>query len=1295
MKDQTYNPANDFDAVSIRLASPDRIREWSFGEVTKPETINYRTQRAEKNGLFDEKIFGPTRDFECFCGKYKGIRYKGIVCDRCGVEITRNVVRRERGAHIELASPVAHIWFLRGIPSRIATLLGMSAADVEKVVYFSSYIITKINEKERARVLNDIDTEFKNKSKSAANDTERKRLKDRLNEVKGEVSGLAQGKVLDESMYHTYSVKYGTVFEASIGAEAIFELFKELDVAKFRETLMEAREKAGAAEKIKLNKRIALLTQLMRANLRPEWMFLTVLPVSPPALRPMVALEGGRHASSDVNDLYRRVINRNNRLRKLMDIKAPEVILRNEKRILQEAVDALIDNSIRHGNATGAMSMAQRRPLKSLSDYLKGKQGYFRQNLLGKRVDYSGRSVIVVGPELKLDQCGLPKHMALELFRPFIIAKLLERELAYNIRGAGRLIEEGTPEVWAILEEVTKDKHVLLNRAPTLHRLGIQAFRPVLIEGNAIRIHPLVCPAFNADFDGDQMAVHLPLSAEAQAEARVLMLATNNILSPATGRPIASPTQDMVLGIYWLTYSSEDTSQDRDPSGLPIYGSIGELERALDDHHLSMQDAIVFRLRGKELEEAERPAELRDDEEAWEEFRASGQPFRIVTTPGRVIFNEALPQDYPYVNEVVTKKDAGDIVNKCSDLFPRWQVVEVLDAIKDLGYHNATRAGVTVAISDVETPALKTEVLAASEERAGKIEKQFSRGVITDSERRQELIEIWTDATSQVAEAMEANFTVTNPFFAMANSGARGNMTQLRQIAAMRGLVANPKGEIIPRPIKSNYREGLSVLEYFIATHGARKGLADTALRTADSGYLTRRLVDVSQDLIVREEDCGTERGIDIVVGEYDSQQLYGRVLAKDVTYPGRRKVVLPAGTPVADTEVRILRSVLVKGLDPETGEELEHQPTDEDRIIKVRAVLACETEIGVCRACYGELLANGAMVDMGEAVGIVAAQSIGEPGTQLTMRTFHTGGVASAEDITQGLPRVVELFEARSPRGKAEIARLAGRVEIEDGDQGRILRIKGSRDQVDEHELPRGARLFRSDDGAIEIADGVDVEVGQQLTVGAIDPHELLDVLGVRASQLHLVKEVQDVYRSQGVPIHDKHVELIVRQMYRRVNVVDPGDTIFLPGDNVDRVKFNKENDRVLAEGGQAAAARPLLMGITKASLATDSWLSAASFQETTRVLTEAALESASDPLVGLKENVIIGKLIPAGTGIDLYRNVEVAHTEMPEQALPADIAEFLASTESYEGDGSWGFEGGWGFEDFPGDVQDGSARG
>ena len=1321
---------NHFDSLRITLAEAYQVRMWSNGEVKKPETINYRTLKPEKDGLFCEKIFGPTRDWECYCGKYKRVRFKGIICERCGVEVTRAKVRRERMGHIELAAPVTHIWYLKGVPSRLGYLLDMSPKDLEKIIYFASYVITSVDEDKRHEALPELAEELELEKAEIEKQLEMDRqellaqLEATLNELEAEgakpdvvkkerkeiekqlktVSVRANNelehldKVLktftklqpkqliqEELVYRDMRDRFGEHFTGGMGAEAVRDLLDNLDLeaesAELRVSIVESK----GQKKQRSTKRLKVVEALRTTNNRPGAMVLEAVPVIPPDLRPMVQLDGGRFATSDLNDLYRRVINRNNRLKRLLDLGAPEIIVNNEKRMLQEAVDALFDNGRRGRPVTGPGN----RPLKSLSDMLKGKQGRFRQNLLGKRVDYSGRSVIVVGPQLRMHQCGLPKQMALELFKPFVMKRLVDLNYAQNIKSAKRMVERSRAQVWDVLEEVIADHPVMLNRAPTLHRLGIQAFMPTLVEGKAIQLHPLVCTAFNADFDGDQMAVHLPLSAEAQAEARLLMLAPHNILQPATGRPIATPTQDMVLGIYWLTYTGADTSADRDPEGLPIFASLGEIERAIDAKRIHVQDPIMLRLApGKQLDPEHRPADYRDDDDAWEEARAAGYRPRVITTAGRAIFNEALPVDYPYVDEVVTKAGAGDIVNRCTDLFPRWQVVEVLDNLKDIGYRNATRAGVTVAISDVETPDLKAQVLKSSEDRASKIEKQFTRGVITDSERRQELIEIWTAATTEVADAMEENFTTTNPFFVMANSGARGNMTQLRQIAAMRGLVANPKGEIIPRPIKSNFREGLSVLEYFISTHGARKGLADTALRTADSGYLTRRLVDVSQDLIVRELDCGTDRGVDAVVGEHDSQTTYGRVLARDVTFPGSDEILMTAGTLIVDTEIRRLRSALVKGLHPETGEALDPQPTDEDRRIIVRSVVACDTEIGVCRACYGELLANGAMVDMGEAVGIVAAQSIGEPGTQLTMRTFHTGGVASADDITQGLPRVVELFEARSPRGKAEIAQIAGRVEIEEVDGGRILRINGTRDQVDEHELPRGARLFRSDDGEIEIGDGVEVEVGQQLTVGAIDPHELLEVLGVRTSQLHLVKEVQDVYRSQGVPIHDKHVELIVRQMFRRVSIVDAGDAGFLPGDTVDRVRFNKENDRVLAEGGQPAAARPLLMGITKASLATDSWLSAASFQETTRVLTEAALESASDPLVGLKENVIIGKLIPAGTGIDQYRDIEVGHTEMPEQALPADIAEFLASTESYEGDGSWGFESGWGFDDFPGDA-------
>jgi DNA-directed RNA polymerase subunit beta' len=1322
---------NNFDSMRISLAEAHQIRMWSNGEVKKPETINYRTLKPEKDGLFCEKIFGPTRDWECYCGKYKRVRFRGIICERCGVEVTRSKVRRERMGHVELAAPVTHIWYLKGVPSRLGYLLDMSPKDLEKIIYFAAYVITTVDVDGRHAALPKLEEEIREEQELIEKDkriekqeleaqyaamaaelraegakseqlrrehlelgrqlkrveAQRNADKEHLDRVLDTFKRLqVKQLVQDEMVYRDMRVRFGEYFTGGMGAEAVRDLLEAIDLEAESVELRSSMANSKGQKKQRAIKRLKVIEALRITNNKPAAMVLEAIPVIPPDLRPMVQLDGGRFATSDLNDLYRRVINRNNRLKRLLDLGAPEIIVNNEKRMLQEAVDALFDNGRRGRPVTGPGN----RPLKSLSDMLKGKQGRFRQNLLGKRVDYSGRSVIVAGPQLRMHQCGLPKLMALELFKPFVMKLLVDRNYAQNIKSAKRMVERQRPQVWDVLEDVIQDHPVLLNRAPTLHRLGIQAFMPILVEGKAIQLHPLVCTAFNADFDGDQMAVHLPLSAEAQAEARILMLGKYNILSPATGRPIASPTQDMVLGIYWMTYSEADVSADRDLTGLPVFADLGEVERAVDAHHLRLQDPIVLRLVGKQLEREDRPAALRDDEAAWEEARASGTKVRIVTTPGRALFNAKLPSDYPYVNRVVTKKTAGEIVNKCADQFTPDETVDVLDAMKDLGYHFATRAGITVAISDVETPELKARVLAEADQAAARIEEEYSRGVIFDAERRQELIEIWTRATSVVSAAMEENFKATNPFFLMANSGARGNMTQLRQIAAMRGLVANPKGEIIPRPIKSNFREGLSVLEYFISTHGARKGLADTALRTADSGYLTRRLVDVSQDLIIREEDCGTTRFLDVQVGDHDSQSLFGRVLGSDITLPGSRKVLLAAGSEIADTEVRRLRRALVDGVDPETLEPLAKQPTDDDRIVKVRSVLFCRTEIGVCRQCYGRLLARGTMVDIGEAVGIIAAQSIGEPGTQLTMRTFHTGGVASAEDITQGLPRVVELFEARSPKGKAEIARIDGRVRIEGTDDDRVLVVAGPRDVVDEHELPKGARLFRSDDGFV-VEDGVHVEAGQQLTVGAIDPHDLLEVLGMEEAQQHVLREVQEVYRSQGVPIHDKHVELIVRQMFRRRVIIDSGATRFLLGDTVTQARFEKENARVIDEGLAPASARETLMGITKASLATDSWLSAASFQETTRVLTEAALSSSSDPLVGLKENVIIGKLIPAGTGVDEYRRVEVAHTEMPEQVLPADLAEFLASTSSYEGDGRWsGFESGWGgYDDFPGDAR------
>jgi DNA-directed RNA polymerase subunit beta' len=1309
---------NNFEKLRINLAEAQQVRMWSNGEVKKPETINYRTLKPEKDGLFCEKIFGPTRDWECYCGKYKRVRFKGIICERCGVEVTRAKVRRERMGHIELAAPVTHIWYLKGVPSRLGYLLDMSPKDLEKVIYFAAYVITWVDQDKRHDALPEIEAEIAEEKKLIDEQLERDRqeLLEQLEVTLGELE--AQGakpdvvrrerkeiekqlqnvarrsddekKHLDEMLdtfkrlavqqlidrdilFRDMRDRWGDYFTGGMGAEAVRDLLERHDLEAESGALKEVIAGSTGQKKQRAIKRLKVVEAFRNTRNDPAAMVLEAIPVIPPDLRPMVQLDGGRFATSDLNDLYRRVINRNNRLKRLLDLGAPEIIVNNEKRMLQEAVDALFDNGRRGRPVTGPGN----RPLKSLSDMLKGKQGRFRQNLLGKRVDYSGRSVIVVGPGLKLHQCGLPKQMALELFKPFVMKRLVDLNYAQNIKSAKRMVERARPQVWDVLEEVIADHPVLLNRAPTLHRLGIQAFMPVLVEGKAIQIHPLVCTAFNADFDGDQMAVHLPLSAEAQAEARVLMLSSNNLLSPATGRPLATPTQDMVLGSYYLTYAKGEESgrrppEDVDPGDLPVYSLIGEIEHALDRRALKLQDWIVLRLRGKELPVELRPETLRD-EESWQRTKADRVPVRVVTTAGRAVFNERLPDDFPFVNETLTKKSLADIVNRCADRFPQWEVVETLDSLKEMGFTYATRAGVTVSIDDVESPIDKAGLLAGYEDRAAKVEKQFARGVITGDERRQELIEIWTEATSRVADEMEEGFGALNPIFMMANSGARGNMTQIRQISGMRGLVANPKGEIIPRPIKSNFREGLSVLEYFISTHGARKGLADTALRTADSGYLTRRLVDVSQDLIVREEDCGTTRGIDVRVGEYDSQSLYGRVLAKDVTRPGGDEILLQAGTEVADGEIRLLRKVLVDGVDPETGQPLGADVQPGDQIVKVRSVLTCDTDFGVCQLCYGRSLAAGQLVDIGQAVGIIAAQSIGEPGTQLTMRTFHTGGVAG-EDITQGLPRVVELFEARTPKGKAEIARVAGRVSVEETDRGWVITISGPRDEVDEHKLTRRARL--------RVEDGDEVRIGQQLTEGAVDPSELLEVLGARAAQLHLVAEVQDVYRSQGVPIHDKHVETIVRQMFRRVHIVDPGDTGFLPGENVDRSKFQRENAAAVEQGGQPATGRQLLMGITKASLATDSWLSAASFQETTRVLTEAAIESKEDALIGLKENVIIGKLIPAGTGLRRYRTVQVGHTELPEQALPADIAEFLASTESYEGDGSWDFGDGWGYE-------------
>jgi DNA-directed RNA polymerase subunit beta' len=1256
---------NFFDELRIGLATADDVRAWSHGEVKKPETINYRTLKPEKDGLFCEKIFGPTRDWECYCGKYKRVRFKGIICERCGVEVTRAKVRRERMGHIELAAPVTHIWYFKGVPSRLGYLLDLAPKDLEKVIYFAAYMITSVDEEgrhealpsleadlgvEKAKIAKRRDADIEARAQKleadlaeleaegAKADVRRKVREsaeremasvrrradneiDRLDKVFDRFRTLkVQDLEGDEILYREMRDRYGRWFDGGMGAAAIQKRLQTFDLEAEAESLRETIATGKGQRKARALKRLKVVSAFLNTTNSPLGMVLDAIPVIPPDLRPMVQLDGGRFATSDLNDLYRRVINRNNRLKRLLDLGAPEIIVNNEKRMLQEAVDALFDNGRRGRPVTGPGN----RPLKSLSDMLKGKQGRFRQNLLGKRVDYSGRSVIVVGPQLKLHQCGLPKQMALELFKPFVMKRLVDLNHAQNIKSAKRMVERSRPVVWDVLEEVIAEHPVLLNRAPTLHRLGIQAFEPQLIEGKAIQIHPLVCTAFNADFDGDQMAVHLPLSPEAQAEARILMLSSNNILSPANGRPITTPTQDMVLGIYNLTMVGDGPGEE-----IPAYSSLSEAVMAFDRGILGLQEPVRLRLTDVV------PPEGWVAPEGWQ----PGDPFVLQTTLGRAIFNEALPADFPYVDYQVDKKALGALVNQLADRYPKVDVAATLDALKELGFHWATRAGVTISIDDVVTPPQKAELLAAAEERASKVQAQYERGLITDSERRQELIEIWTRATDEVARAMQDHFPRQNPVFMMVDSGARGNFMQVRQIAGMRGLVANPKGEIIPRPIKSNFREGLSVLEYFISTHGARKGLADTALRTADSGYLTRRLVDVSQDVIIREVDCGTDRGLPVTIAEPGEggmrlvdnldTSVASRVLARDVEADG--KVVVPAGTVL---DMPTLARIAEAGV----GD------------IRVRSVLTCESKVGTCAMCYGDSLATGKLVDVGEAIGIIAAQSIGEPGTQLTMRTFHTGGVAG-EDITHGLPRVVELFEARTPKGVAPISEVAGRVRIEETDKARKLVVvpdDGSEEIA--CTVPRRVRLL--------VEDGAHVGVGEQLTVGAIDPKQVLRILGQRQVQLHLVDQVQDVYRSQGVSIHDKHIETIVRQMLKRVTIIDSGDSGFLTGELVERGLFEAENRRVVAEGGTPAAGRPELMGITKASLATESWLSAASFQETTRVLTDAAIHAKSDPLLGLKENVILGKLIPAGTGMPVYRNVKVEPTEEAKAAMYATFS-------------------------------------
>jgi len=1148
--------------MRIGLASPEQIREWSKGEVKKPETINYRTLKPERDGLFCERIFGPTRDWECHCGKYKRVRYKGIICDRCGVEVTRSKVRRERMGHIELAAPVSHIWYFKGIPSRMGLILDMSPRALEKVLYFANYIVV------------------------APGNTP-----------------LMKKQLLTENEYREYREKYGQAFDAGMGAEAIKKLLEEMDLEEMGQELRTELRTVSGQRKIRAIRRLEVVEAFRKSGNRPDWMIFDVVPVIPPELRPMVQLDGGRFATSDLNDLYRRVINRNNRLKRLLDLGAPDIIVRNEKRMLQEAVDALIDNGRRGRPVTGPGN----RPLKSLSDMLKGKQGRFRQNLLGKRVDYSGRSVIVVGPKLRLHQCGLPKEMALELFKPFVMKKLVADGLAHNIKSAKRMVERVKAEVWDVLEDVIKEHPVLLNRAPTLHRLGIQAFEPVLIEGRAIQIHPLVCTAYNADFDGDQMAVHVPLSAEAQAEARILMLSSQNILNPKDGSPVVTPTQDMVLGIYYLTQQRPGAKGE----GKSL-ANTNEAIMAYQTGVIGLQALIKVRYEGQIVE----------------------------TTVGRLLLNERLPEEIRYINHVVDKKSLGKIVATCYSQFGNTETARVLDAIKELGFTFATRAGATIGIDDVQIPGQKKDLIRQAEERVDDVEKQYRRGLISDEERYQKVITIWEECKNTVTRVLMDTLDRFNPVYMMANSGARGNVSQLSQLAGMRGLMADPSGRIIELPVKANFREGLSVLEYFTSTHGTRKGLADTALRTADSGYLTRRLVDVAQDVIVREPDCGTSTGINVSavkdgteVIESLRDRIIGRVTLEDVVDPRSGEVIAAADEEITENQ----------------ADQIDQAGILE---VPIRSVLTCRTRYGVCVKCYGRNLATGRLVDVGEAVGTIAAQSIGEPGTQLTMRTFHTGGVAG-DDITQGLPRVEELFEARKPKGQAVIAEIDGTVKITENKQGRReIELTSPEGELSSYTAPYGSRL--------KVKDGDQVQAGDDLTEGSVNPHDLLKVKGLRGVQTYLVHEVQRVYRLQGVDINDKHIEVMVRQMLRKVKAEDPGDTELLPGGLIDVFDFEDENERVIIEGGTPAVARPVLLGITKASLATDSFLSAASFQETTRVLTEAAIKGKSDPLLGLKENVILGKLVPAGTGMSRYRSIQI----VPEGAEYED-----AYGEGYEG--------------------------
>ena len=1251
-----YDVSN-FSALRISLASAEDIRSWSHGEVKKAETINYRTLKPEKDGLFCEKIFGPTKDWECACGKYKRVRFKGIVCERCGVEVTRSKVRRERMGHIELAAPVSHIWYFKGSPSRLGYLLDIAPKELEKVLYFASSIVTWVDTEARDEDVEELRDELAADLEEL--DAERDRLIEatrRLSteyvpeddefadeidddermepeEVEAEIADiydeynerkalrteafdaflkiLPKQLVPDEALYREMRMNYSDYFRGGMGAEAVRDLLDDMDLEAVAEELKDTIENGKGQKRAKAIKRLKVVDAFMKSDNKPSDMILDVIPVIPPDLRPMVQLDGGRFATSDLNDLYRRVINRNNRLKRLLDLGAPEIIVNNEKRMLQEAVDSLFDNGRRGRPVTGPGN----RPLKSLSDMLKGKQGRFRQNLLGKRVDYSGRSVIVVGPQLKIHQCGLPQQMALELFKPFVMKRLVELEYAANIKAAKRAVDRGASYVWDVLEEVIVDHPVLLNRAPTLHRLGIQAFEPVLVEGKAIKLHPLVCTAFNADFDGDQMAVHVPLGNEAQAEARVLMLSANNIKSPAHGRPLTIPTQDMIIGMYFLT-----TVRDGFPGEGRVFASVKD---ALDEFEAGTGVDIQARISVR----ATRDMQIAKSFSDFETVKAGE---RFETSIGRIIFNNVLPEDHQFVNYVVNKKEIGRLIEECSNRYDVSDMPAILDGLKNAGYHYATKAGITVSVFDATMPPNKAELLAAADAKVDAIDEDYEMGLMSPEERHKQVVDIWNDTTEEIGEAMAANFDQYNPIYMMADSGARGNIKQIRQLAGMRGLMGNTKGGTIDRPVKSNFREGLSVLEYFISTHGTRKGMTDTALRTADSGYLTRRLVDVAQDVIVREIDCGTPEGVPYPLhnekGEID-ENLIGRCLLEDTGD-------LLAGDYI--TSMDQLKAFEAAGIDT----------------VVIRTVMTCHAEHGVCQKCYGWDLATGRPVNIGTAVGIIAAQSIGEPGTQLTMRTFHAGGVAG-DDITHGLPRVTELFEARKPKGQAVLAEIAGTLQITGDKTTKTLTVHDTEGNFREYVVSARAQMLPG------IIDGCAVKVGQQLTKGSVNPHDLLRLTDPNTTLRYIVAQVQDVYVSQGVDINDKHIEVIARQMLRKVVVMEAGDSELLPGRQVNRHEFERVANELIAEGKQPPVGQPLLLGITKASLATDSFLSAASFQETTKVLTDAAIEGKTDVLAGLKENVIIGKPIPAGTGLPRYHKVGLTYKGAPvhpegEEQLP-----------------------------------------